>query len=87
MTIKQKDISEITITHDGRMTLSNAAKYIDCSAHSLRLYMSLGIAPAYFSIVNKVYFYKKDIDEWLELQKISPAFAKSRIASQKKKGQ
>lgn len=81
--IKNND-NEIVILHDGRMNVENTAKYIDCSLSQLRKYMMIGIAPSHFRIVNKIYFYKDDIDKWMELNKMSPTFTRNRLKALKK---
>lgn len=83
--VKKHSLDEINILPDGRMSVRDAAKYIDCSEASLRGYMMTGISPAYFKLVSKTYFYKDDIDKWIELQRMSPSFTKNRIKSLKDK--
>ena len=83
--IRHKSLEDINILPDGRMSVKDAARYIDCSEASLRGYMMMGIAPAYSKVVNKTYFYKDDVDMWLELQKVSSTFCKNRMTSIKEK--
>lgn len=81
---KVKDPS-ISLTPDGRMTLKDAAHFIGCCCTTLRKNMALGIAPAHFKVVGKIFFYKQDIENWIEMQRLAPSFTKSRISIQRKK--
>lgn len=58
------ETTSIKMLPDGRMTLSEAAKYIGIEPPTLRALKNKGKGPAYIKI-GKVYYFKDDIDSWL----------------------
>ena len=70
---------DINVLHDGRMDVKNTAKYLDCAPNTLRRYMAMGVSPPYVKIVTRIFFYKNEVDKWVESQIENPAIMKARL--------
>ena len=58
-------LTDINILPDGRMTLTEAAKYIGIKPTTLRILKHKNKGPKFIK-PGRIYFYKDDIDEWLK---------------------
>lgn len=62
MKTKEKDI---TILPDGRMDAKNAASYLGLSDKTLAMKRCSGTGPKFIKR-GRIFYYKTDLDEWLE---------------------
>ena len=57
---------ELNIYPDGRMDPYNCAKYLGMTVNSLATFRSQGIGPKFIKFHNKIFYYKNDVDDWLQ---------------------
>ncbi|HEY9886506.1 MAG TPA: helix-turn-helix domain-containing protein [Vampirovibrionales bacterium] len=76
MNTKEK---EIEIYPDGRLDTNNAARYLEKSVKTLAIWRSQGISPKFKKIRGRVFYYKSDLDEWLDSFKRCTSTAQARL--------
>jgi predicted DNA-binding transcriptional regulator AlpA len=61
----------VLMTGDGRMDVTNAARYIGfCRSYMYKM-MKAGTAPKSVTVMDRTFFYKSDLDEWKSLNIIA----------------
>lgn len=59
------ETARIFVHPDGRMDRKNAAIYLGFSPKTLADWAFKGTGPAYASVGGRVFYFKKDLDEWI----------------------
>ncbi len=60
---------EVKTLPDGRMNKNQAAKYIGVARGTLERYIRDGIGPRVTKLGGAVWFFKADIDAWIEAER------------------
>lgn len=76
----QKNLSviEIEMYSDGRIDVENAAKYLGVSKKSLDTWRCKGISPKFIKKGKRVFYYKQDLDEFLNSEERFTSTAQAR---------
>ena len=56
---------DIFVYPDGRLDTANAAKYLALSVKTLAMWRCNGTSPEFIKRGNRVFYYQRDLDEWL----------------------
>lgn len=72
---------------DGRMTSKDTAFYIGLSDGTLANWRTLGKGPKFTKIGGRIYYYKSEIDCWLQEKGIFQTTAQARVAQKLIKSQ
>lgn len=67
------ETTKVLVLPDGRMDTQNAAKYVGLSDKTMAMMRSGGTGPTYVKR-GKVFYFKEDLDQWLQQGRVSTAF-------------
>lgn len=56
---------QIAILPDGRMNTANAAAYLGKSQKTLAMMRCEGTGPKFLKVGGTIFYFKKDLDEWI----------------------
>ena len=72
---------EISIYPDGRLDTANTALYLGLSVKTIAMYRSAGTSPPFAKMSNRVFYYKADLDQWLNSRGGFTSTAQARLSN------
>jgi len=73
------DFVRVTVLPDGRLDAKNAASYLGLSTKTLAMMRSTRTGPKYVKR-GRVFYFKEDLDEWIQDGRVSSTAQAQRIA-------
>lgn len=73
------DLVRVTVLPDGRLDAKNAASYLGLSTKTLAMMRSTRTGPKYVKR-GRVFYFKEDLDEWIQDGRVSSTAQAQRIA-------
>ena len=72
---------KVEIFPDNRMDTRNSALYLGLSVKTLAMYRSAGTSPPFAKMSNRVFYYKADLDQWLNSRGGFTSTAQARLSN------
>lgn len=69
---------------DGRLNTKNAALYLGISEKTLAMYRCQGTSPKFIKKGNRVFYFKQDLDAWLNDDEAFTSTAQARLRKENK---
>jgi hypothetical protein len=67
------EMPRIFVHPDGRMNRKNAALYLGCAAKTLANWATKGSGPRYVFVGGRVFYFRHDLDGWVNSRAASPS--------------